>query len=42
MTRGALTFANGAALREKHERDGVKVFETRDDDALCGGHGDAH
>jgi glycosyltransferase involved in cell wall biosynthesis len=29
MTRGSLVFANGAALREKHERDGVKVFETR-------------
>ena len=29
MTRGALVFANGAALREKHERDGVRVFETR-------------
>jgi glycosyltransferase involved in cell wall biosynthesis len=29
MTRGALTFANGAALREKHERDGARVFETR-------------
>jgi phosphatidyl-myo-inositol dimannoside synthase len=29
MVRGALTFANGAALREKHERAGVRVWETR-------------
>lgn len=29
MTRGALTFANGAALREKHERDGARAIETR-------------
>lgn len=29
MTRRALTFANGAALREKHERDGARVFETK-------------
>jgi EpsI family protein len=29
MTARALTFANGAALREKHERDGVRVHETR-------------
>jgi len=29
MTRGALTFVNGAALRAKHERDGARVFETR-------------
>jgi glycosyltransferase involved in cell wall biosynthesis len=29
MTRNALTFANGAALRVKHERDGVRVFETK-------------
>ena len=29
MTRGALTFVNGAGLRAKHERDGARVFETR-------------
>ena len=29
ITRGSLTFANGAALREKHERDGARVFETK-------------
>jgi phosphatidylinositol alpha-1,6-mannosyltransferase len=29
MTRRALTFVNGAALREKHERDGGRVFETK-------------
>lgn len=29
MTRRALTFTNGAALREKHERDGGRVFETK-------------
>jgi glycosyltransferase involved in cell wall biosynthesis len=29
MTRGALTFANGAALREKHERQGARVHETK-------------
>jgi glycosyltransferase involved in cell wall biosynthesis len=29
MTRGALTFANGAALREKHEGHGATVFETK-------------
>jgi len=29
MTRGALTFVNGAALRVKHERGGVDVYETR-------------
>ncbi len=29
MTRGALTFANGAALREKHESQGATVFETK-------------
>jgi glycosyltransferase involved in cell wall biosynthesis len=29
MTARALTFANGAALREKHERDDVRVHETR-------------
>ena len=29
MTRRALTFANGHALREKHERDGVRVYETK-------------
>jgi phosphatidylinositol alpha-1,6-mannosyltransferase len=29
MTQGALVFANGAALREKHERDHARVFETR-------------
>jgi glycosyltransferase involved in cell wall biosynthesis len=29
MTRRALTFANGHALREKHERDGARVHETK-------------
>jgi phosphatidyl-myo-inositol dimannoside synthase len=29
MTKRALTFANGAALRVKHERDGVRVHETK-------------
>ena len=29
MTSRALTFANGAALREKHERQGARVIETR-------------
>jgi glycosyltransferase involved in cell wall biosynthesis len=29
MTRRSLTFANGAALREKHERQGARVIETR-------------
>ena len=29
MTRRALTFANGASLRAKHERDGGKVHETK-------------
>jgi glycosyltransferase involved in cell wall biosynthesis len=29
MTTRALTFANGAALREKHERQGATVFETK-------------
>ena len=29
MTRRALTFANGRALREKHERDGARVHETK-------------
>jgi glycosyltransferase involved in cell wall biosynthesis len=29
MTRRALTFVNGAALREKHERDGARVYETK-------------
>jgi phosphatidylinositol alpha-1,6-mannosyltransferase len=29
MTRRALTFANGAALRAKHEAGGVRVHETR-------------
>jgi len=29
MTRRALTFANGASLRAKHERDGAKVHETK-------------
>ena len=29
MTKRALTFANGAALRAKHERDGVPVHETK-------------
>jgi glycosyltransferase involved in cell wall biosynthesis len=29
MTARALTFANGAALREKHERDTVRIHETR-------------
>ena len=29
MTSRALTFANGAALREKHEAQGATVFETR-------------
>lgn len=29
MTARALTFANGAALRAKHERDDVRVHETR-------------
>ena len=29
MTRRTLTFANGAALRAKHERDGARVHETK-------------
>jgi glycosyltransferase involved in cell wall biosynthesis len=29
MARRSLTFANGAALREKHERQGARVIETR-------------
>ena len=29
MTARALTFANGAALRAKHERDGARVIETK-------------
>jgi glycosyltransferase involved in cell wall biosynthesis len=29
MTRRALTFANGAALRHKHEADGARVVETK-------------
>lgn len=29
MTRRAVTFANGASLRAKHERDGVHVHETK-------------
>lgn len=29
MTADALTFANGAALREKHERSGSRVHETK-------------
>jgi glycosyltransferase involved in cell wall biosynthesis len=29
MTKRALTFVNGAALRAKHERDGVRVHETK-------------
>lgn len=29
MIGRALTFTNGAALREKHERDGGRVFETK-------------
>ena len=29
MTRQALTFANGASLREKHERQGARVIETK-------------
>ena len=29
MTTQALTFANGAALREKHEAQGATVFETK-------------
>ena len=29
ITHGSLTFTNGAALREKHERDGARVFETK-------------
>jgi glycosyltransferase involved in cell wall biosynthesis len=29
MTGRSLTFVNGAALREKHERDGGRVFETK-------------
>jgi len=29
MTRRALTFANGAALREKHEQQGARVIETK-------------
>jgi len=29
MTKRALTFANGAALKAKHERDGVRIHETR-------------
>lgn len=29
ITRRSLTFVNGAALREKHERDGARVVETK-------------
>jgi glycosyltransferase involved in cell wall biosynthesis len=29
MTRRSLTFANGAALRDKHQRQGARVIETR-------------
>jgi glycosyltransferase involved in cell wall biosynthesis len=29
MTRRALTFANGAALRDKHEQQGARVIETK-------------
>jgi glycosyltransferase involved in cell wall biosynthesis len=29
MTHHALTFVNGSALREKHERSGANVYETR-------------
>jgi glycosyltransferase involved in cell wall biosynthesis len=29
MTRRALTFANGVALKEKHERQGARVIETK-------------
>jgi glycosyltransferase involved in cell wall biosynthesis len=29
MTAGALTFANGPALRQKHERHGTHVYETK-------------
>lgn len=29
MTRGAVTFANGSALRAKHEHDSMRVYETR-------------
>ena len=29
MTRGAVTFANGAALAEKHRRAGVEILETK-------------
>ena len=29
MTTGALTFANGAALKAKHERQGARVHETK-------------
>jgi glycosyltransferase involved in cell wall biosynthesis len=29
MTRRALTFANGASLRAKHERDGGRIHETK-------------
>jgi glycosyltransferase involved in cell wall biosynthesis len=29
MTRHALTFVNGAALRDKHQRDGARIHETR-------------
>jgi glycosyltransferase involved in cell wall biosynthesis len=29
MTRRALTFVNGSALREKHEKNGANVYETR-------------
>ena len=29
MTRNALTFVNGAALRKKHEHAGARVFETK-------------
>jgi len=29
ITKAALTFTNGAALREKHERHGARVYETR-------------
>jgi glycosyltransferase involved in cell wall biosynthesis len=29
ITRHSLTFANGGALREKHERDGARVIETK-------------
>jgi len=35
MTTRALTFANGAALREKHERQGARVHRTAQSGALA-------